>query len=165
MAFVENEKYEGTVSSAAFITSAEKGTGGLSLIVSTSEGPIDRTFWITANTVERLKENLADVFGVTGEQLQNEQFLEGGVDTFLKGKNCSVVAELQKDASGNIYSDKDGRKYFTIKWLNPSRMGKKVTGASTKKIAGLFGGGSSSGNSQEPPPVDWGGMDNPDVPF
>ena len=56
MPFIENEKYEGVVSSAAFVTSAEKGTGGLSLVVSTSEGPVDRTFWVTANTVERLKE-------------------------------------------------------------------------------------------------------------
>jgi hypothetical protein len=165
MPFIENEKYEGVVSSAAFVTSAEKGTGGLSLVVSTSEGPVDRTFWVTANTVERLKENLGEVFGVTGDQLQNEQFIEGGVSEFLKGRNCSVVVEHQKDSNGNIYSDKDGRKYFTIKWLNPSRMGKKAVGASVKKITGLFGGGSSSGNSQEPPPVDWGGTPNEDVPF
>ena len=53
---------------------------------------------------------------------------------------CSVVVELQKDVNGNVYTDKDGRKYYTIKWLNPSRMGRRVGGASTKKIASLFGG-------------------------
>lgn len=166
MSFVENEKYEGTVSSAAFVTSAEKGTGGLALVVSTSEGPLDRTFWVTANTADRLKENLGEVFGVTAEQLQNEQFIEGGVNEFLKGKACSVVAEYQKDSNGNIYTDASGKKYFTIKWLNPSRMGRKVTGASTKKIAGLFGG--SSSGSEEPPPPAWGadGIADPsDVPF
>lgn len=162
MAFIENEKYEGTVSSAAFTTSQEKGTGGFALIVSTSEGPLDRTFWITSNTVERLKENLSEVFGVTPEQLQNEQFLEGGVNDFLRGKSCSVVAELQRDSNNNVYKDSTGKTYFTIKWLNPSKLGKKVTGASTKKIAGLFGG-PPSGGDQEPPPPDWNGQE--DTPF
>ena len=163
MAFVENEKYEATVSSAAFTTSAEKGTGGFALIVSTSEGPLDRTFWITQNTVKRLEENLAEVFGITSEQLQNDQFVEGGVGEFLKGKSCSVVAELQKDSNGNVHKDSTGKTYYTIKWLNPSKLGRKVSGASTKKITGLFGGASS--DEQGPPPVDWGGVADDDVPF
>ncbi len=162
MAFVENEKYEGTVASAAFITSPEKGTGGLELIVSTSEGQLDRTFWVTPNTTQRLKENLSEVFGVTEEQLRNKEFIKSGIGEFLKGKSCAVVTEYQKDSNGNIYTDKEGKKFFTIKWLNPSRRGKKVEGVSVDKIAGLFGG-SSSGNDNEPPPVEWGGDER--VPF
>ena len=166
MAFVEKEEFEGTVQAAAFVTSPEKGTGGLSIIVATAEGPIDRTWWLSANSVGFVKDFLAKAFGITEEQLQDETFIEGGVGEFLKGKPCSVRPELAKDSNGNIYKDSTGRTRWTIQFLNPSRLGKKVTGASTKKIASLFGG--SSGSASGPPPQDWNdasGAPGEDVPF
>lgn len=166
MAFIEKEKFEGTVQAAAFVTSPEKGTGGFSLIVATSEGPVDRTWWISENSVQFVRETLNKTFGVTDEQLDDDSFIEGGVGTFLKGKPCSVVPELAKDSNGNIWKDKNGGTRWTIQWLNPSRLGKSVSGASTKKIKGLFSG-KSSDSEQGPPPVEWGGsnVNDQDVPF
>lgn len=170
MAFIEKERFEGTVQGAAFVASPEggKSTGGFSLIVATSEGPIDRTWWVSEGSVAFIRETLNKVFGITDEQLNDDAFLEGGVGTFLKGKPCAVVPELAKDSSGNIWKDKNGGTRWTIQWLNASRLGKSISGPSTKKLKGIFGSGSSSGDGQEPPPPDWNGQGaiaDDDVPF
>src|SRR5580692_3858613 len=166
MAFIEKERFEGTVQGAAFVPSPEggKSTGGFSLIVTTSEGPIDRTWWVSENSVSFLKENLHKVFGITDEQLDDESFLEGGVGAFLRGKPCAVVPELATDSNGNLWKDKNGNTRWTIQWLNPSRLGRSISGSSTKKLRSLFGGGRSSGGTgeQEPPPADWAETDSPD---
>jgi len=166
MAFIEKERFEGVVQGAAFVPSQEggKSSGGFSLIVSTSEGPIDRIWWVSENSAAFIKETLNKVFGITDEQLDDNAFLEGGVGAFLKGKPCAVVPELAKDSNGNTWKDKNGGTRWTIQWLNPSRLGHSISGASTKKLKGIFGGG-SSGNSQEPPPADWGGTPDEDVPY
>ena len=160
MAFVENEKYEGTVSSADFVVSPEKGTGGVFILVSTSEGPLDRTWWVSEKSSPFVKKMLSEAFGITDEQMDNDAF---EIREFLKGKQCSVVAELARDSNNNVYKDVNGKAYFTIKFLNPSRAGKKASGQSLKRIRNLLGSGSSSssGSSQEPPPVDWGDTQGP----
>ena len=170
MEFVEKEKFEGTVQGAAFVTSPEKGTPGFSLIVATGAGPIDRTWWLSENSVGFLQETLDKTFGITEQQLQNDQFIEGGVSDFLKGRPCSVVPELAKDANGNVWRDKEGKTRWTIQWLNPSRLGKKATGESVGKISRLFGSTVSrprGGSDQEPPPPAWGadGITDENPPF
>jgi hypothetical protein len=163
MAVKAEERYEATVRSAIFTTSNEKGTLGLSITFDTSDGDITHTFYVTENTAERLAENLDKCFSVTKAQLDDDAFLEGGINAFLKGKPCSITTEWKKDANGNQYKDAKGNTYADVQWMNPSRSGKKAEGASIKKLKSIFGGKTTS-DDQGPPPVDWGGTDE-QAPF
>lgn len=162
-------KYEATVESAIFTTSAEKGTLGLFLNFKTGDGMVDRTWYVTENTVERLKENLDECFGVTEEHFSSDDFYTGGVNEFLHGKPCSITTEYKKDSNGNVYKDQNGRQYVTVQWLNPSRAGKQVTKDSLPKLKSVFGGNvvSRPAGHEDPPPAAWGadGITDEGAPF
>ena len=140
MAVQADAKYEAVVDSAIFTTSAEKGTLGLFLNFKTGDGMVDCTRYVTENTIDRLKENLSECFGVGEEQLSSDDFYTGGIQEFLHGKPCSITTEYKKDSNGNIYEDQNKKRYVTVQWINPSRAGKKVTKDSLGKLKSLFGG-------------------------
>ena len=160
MAVKADQKYEATVKSALFSVN-DKGTLGLGMNYDTSDGPIAKTWYVTENTVERLKKTLAECFGVADEQLQDQSFLDGGVNDFLRDRPCSITTEVAKDTNGNPWKDKHGNTYASVQWMNPSRLGKKATGQSLVKLAGIFGAPASAGSSQEPPPQDWNEQSEP----
>lgn len=164
MSVQAGEKYEAVVSSASY-TENDKGTKGIFLSYKTGDGIVDRTFYVTENTIDRLKENLKECFGITDEQLEDKAFLRDQLCQFITGKNCSITTELTKDSNGNIYKDKNGKTYVGVQWMNPSRAGKRITEDGFDKMAGLFGAAASRprGGNEEPPPVEWGG--DADVPF
>jgi len=163
MAVKAEERYEATVKSALFSVN-EKGTRGLGMNYETPDGPITKTWYVTENTVERLKKTLAECFGVADEQLQDQSFLDGGVNDFLRDRPCSITTEVAKDTNGNPWKDKHGNTYASVQWMNPSRLGKKATGQSLVKLAGIFGAPAASSGHDEPPPQDFGPEFN-DPPF
>lgn len=161
-------KYEATVADASY-TQNDKGTLGLFMNYKTGDGMVDRVWYVTENTIDRLKENLSDCFGITTEQFEDKTFLRDQLCSFITGKNCSITTELRKDSNGNIYKDSNGKTYVGVQWLNPSRAGKPVTSDGFDKMAGLFGAVTSrpKGNNEEPPPAAWGadGITDDSAPF
>ena len=154
-----NEKYEATVETARFTTSAVKGTPGLFLEFKTGDGMVDVIKYLTEGSIKHLKENLAECFGVNEDNFSSDDFYTGGVQEILHGKPCSITTEFKKDSNDNIYKDANGKTYATVQWINPSRAGKPVDAVAVGRLKSLFGG---NGNN-EPPPTEWG--PDPDVPF
>src|ERR1019366_4269354 len=99
-----DETYEAKVT-GAHATVNEKGTLAIALAYGTSDGPITKPWYVTENTVERLKENLLKCFGITEAQLQDEKFVNEGINEFLAGQTCSIVTEAATDASRNGKAD------------------------------------------------------------
>ena len=155
-----DEKYEGTVVSAQVTVSQEKGTKGLGIIVNTIDGNVDRTYYLTPGTKDFVTKTLKEAFGVTDAQLVSGEFWRG-IGGFLKGKLCSITTEAVKDASGNVRLSHAGHPYATIKWLNPSRLGKAASSKEVDDVVSLFGGESSDSGSDAPPDNDWGGEAQP----
>jgi hypothetical protein len=157
MSVQADTKYEAVVSSVLY-TQNDNGTKGIFISYKTGDGMIDRTWYVTENTIDRLKENLKECFGITDEQFDDKAFLRDSLCSFITGQNCSITTELQKDSNKNIYKDAKGNTYVGVQWMNPSRAGKKITEDGFDKMAALFGATSKSQDGpQDPPPSDWGG--------
>lgn len=146
MAVQPDETYEATVKSAGLTESKDKGTPGLAMTYETSAGHVNKVWYITEGTVARLRKNLNECFGITESQLRDNAFLDS-IGDFLHGKTCSIVTEADTDANGNVRKNAQGVPYAAVKWMNPSRLGKRI---SASRVVGLFGGSSSE---QEPPPM------------
>ena len=158
-----DEKYEATVTAAAFTVSEKKGTLGLGFNFETVDGSISHILYLSENTVDRFKETVAKCFGVTEDQLHDKTFIAEGASRFLKGQGCSITTKESVDQNGNVVCDKDGTPYVEVQWINPSRLGRKATGSAIDKAIALFGGTTSApSTTSEPPPTQW---NDTDVPF
>lgn len=169
-----DETYEAVVFSAAYTYNEKADRSDLFMNYRTGEGMVNTTWYVTENTIDRLKENLTKCFSVSDAQFEDVEFLRTGLLKWITGKNCSIVTEYKKDNSGNIYKDKNGKQYVTVKWMNASRGGRPATPESITKMAGIFGAvvsrprGNSAGGGLEPPEQDWNGqqgISDDDVPF
>ena len=130
-----DEKYIMKVSDAYMTESKEKGTPALFMEYTSADGKIDREWYITMNTVARLREDLEKCFGITQEQLSDMAFLNR-IGSFLRDQECQISTK------GEEYN---GKSIVKVQWMNPVRSKpKKVEGAGLKRVAGLFGGGPMS---------------------
>ena len=162
-----NQKYEATVTSAA-VTVNDKGTLGLGISYATVDGPISKTWYITASTVDRFKEMVFKCFGVTEERLQDEGFIQNGFGRALANQPCEITTQESKDKNGNVRTDKNGVPYAEVQWMNPSRLGRKADADGIKRVVSIFGGTPSSGSANQKSPTSDPGGDWPsdgDAPF
>lgn len=133
MSVQAGNKYEATVKEAFVTESSKKATAGLFMVYTTSDGEIDKTWWITPATAERLLENLGTCFNITKAQMLDDEFI-GAIGTVLRGQVCSITTE---EASGP-----KGEPIVEVQWMNPAGYRpKKLQGGQLKRISGLFAGG------------------------
>jgi hypothetical protein len=133
----------------AFMTKADTGTWGICMSYSTDEGsPAPKTWWMTANTADRLAENLQECFGIAREKL-NAAFLRR-IGEHLTGKYCKLVLEE---------TEYQGNKRIEVKWMN--KAGNAMEDDDFMGAAELFG---AEAPAQQPPPPNRN-ADPEDAPF
>lgn len=158
MAVLAGEKYDAVIKDAYLTESMEKGTPGLFISYDTDAGNIDHTWFITPNTVDRLKENLLQCFGITAAELNDNAFL-AKIGARIKGDRVKITTKED---------EYNGNKRVVVQWMNPAGA-KRVEPSNMKRIAGIFGGGPVSSpaytNRNEPPPNDFGGITDEEPTF
>lgn len=144
MALQADRKYDGQITSAAWVVSRNKGTNGLQVDVETPDGDyISHTFWITPRTRDRFAEDMAG-FGIDAENLRNPSFLRHEMPTVLIGQEVSFTTKEE------TYNDKRSIK---VAYLNPKTAPSDPRGIEFA-VASLFA-----------PTVAEGEIGDDDVPF
>ena len=114
----------------ATLTENTKGRPGLQLRFSGEEGQISETFWITENTLQRIRQNIITC-GVPEESLQTtqqwEDFWAEPAAYFPPNHEVMIVAEME---------EYNGESKIRVKWINYcARPAKEGT---SKTLASMF---------------------------
>lgn len=149
-------KYDAVIREAYITESMEKQTPGLFMSYDTADGNIEHTWYITPNTVDRLKENLFQCFQITPAELNDNVFLSK-IGARIKGDRVKITTKEE---------EYNGKMKIVVQWMNPAGA-KKIEPQALKRVAGIFGGGpvSSPEYRQEPPAQDFGGLTDDEVAF
>ena len=154
MSVKADTKYEAKVLDAFLTESKNSRTPAIFFLFETKDGPIDHMAYVTPKTLERLKETMADCFGVTAEDLARMASDQKWDRVIGKTISIETVAE-----------EYNGNETVKVKWMNPARFKPaKVDAPIAKHVASMF---TESTLEAAAPPL-WNGgkgiMDD-DVPF
>lgn len=131
-AFRPGLSYTVQVSFARVTRSQQKGTPGLQLTFIHEDGQsmIDHTVYITDKTMPHVKKMLEDVFDLTEDQIQSQNFWKN-IDSQLSGKMCNISI---------IEEPYNGKMYKKVQYINPAGASFEDMPEPADQIARMFGG-------------------------